>query len=472
MQSLPQAVLEFIHKHELLKAGDRVGVAVSGGADSVALLRLLRELRPDLGIVLSVVHFNHKLRGTDSDGDDAFVRHLGNQLKVESFCEAGDVRAHAIESRQSLETAARAMRYEFFRKLLNDGRLNRIATGHTLDDQAETVLLRIVRGAGTRGIAGIYPELSIQQSGVSNQPGPTIVRPLLATRRRDLETYLNNLGQAWREDKSNRDLRHARNRVRHGILPRLERNLNPSVRETLAETAEIARAEENYWEQEIREILPSVCPEETRIKIKSLQDLPLALRRRVMRQSAEVLGLRLEFSQVEDILTLAATDAGSAKSEMLPDGWCVERHKNELRFVRERAAAGPGDYQYQLPVPGSVLVQETQSSFEALLVSGRTGDGYNPEQSITRSVADAGLCIRNWRAGDRYWPAHTKAPKKIKELLSDRHVDAPDRKLWPVVVSGTEVVWMRGFPSPSKLQPRGEADAVVIREVPLNSTNP
>ena len=251
VQKLGQAVLEYIRKHELLKAGDRVGVAVSGGADSVALLRLLLELRKEIGIVLSVVHFNHKLRGAESDEDEQFVAQLAQRHKLELHCESGDVAAYAAEKHLSLETAAREMRYQYFRRLLLEGRLNRIATGHTLDDQAETVLLKMVRGAGSRGLAGIYPRLSVRGSQFSDA---SIVRPLLGTRRKELEPYLLGLGQSWREDRSNRDLRHMRNRVRHGILPRLERYLNPAVREALAETAEIARAEEEYWETEVARV--------------------------------------------------------------------------------------------------------------------------------------------------------------------------------------------------------------------------
>ena len=158
----------------------------------------------------------------------------------------------------STEAAARQLRYRYFRQLFEEQKLNRIATGHTLDDQAETVLLRVVRGAGTRGLAGIYPQLQVKGSQFS------VVRPLLQTRRKLLEGYLEEIGQDWREDSSNRDLRHARNRVRHGIVPRLERTLNPSVRETLAETADIARSEEEYWQKEVDRVLPEVWQAERR----------------------------------------------------------------------------------------------------------------------------------------------------------------------------------------------------------------
>lgn len=152
--TLAQRVLAYIRRHELLKAGDRVGVAVSGGADSVAMLRLLLELRKELGVVLSVVHFNHKLRGGESDEDEQFVVELARCCKLQVHCECGEVAAHAAEKRQSVETAARELRYRFFRQLLLGGSVNRIATAHTLDDQAETVLLRLVRAPGRVG----YPE--------------------------------------------------------------------------------------------------------------------------------------------------------------------------------------------------------------------------------------------------------------------------------------------------------------------------
>lgn len=477
VQTLAQTVLKYIRKQELLKPGDRVGVAVSGGADSVALLRLLLESRKELGIVLSVVHFNHKLRGSESDADERFVADLARQHKLELRCESGDVAGLAAKKHLSLETAAREMRYQYFRQLLRQGQLDRIATAHTLDDQAETVLLRIVRGAGSRGLAGIYPKLSVpgsqfsessQHSAISiERESASIVRPLLATRRKDLEAYLTGLGQSWREDLSNRDLRHARNRVRHGVLPRLERHLNPAVREALAETAEIARAEEAYWEGEVARVLP-LSWEARRgvLKLQELASFPLAVQRRVVRAVAESLGLRLEFRHVEEILGLTSGESGTAKSAVLPDGWVVSRNKSTLRFDREGTPAN--DYERSLPVPGFADILETRSRFEAVLVEGDAVRSYNPEHLLDSSLLRKRLVVRNWRPGDRFWPAHTKAPKKIKELLQERHVTGAERKLWPVVVSGADLVWTRGFPVPAKLQPRDGAEkAVVIQEVSL-----
>jgi tRNA(Ile)-lysidine synthase len=456
VRSLQQRVLGYIRKHELLRAGDRVGVAVSGGADSVALLRLVLELRKEIGVVLSVVHFNHKLRGAESEEDERFVGRLAQEHKLELRCEIGQVAAYAEEKRLSMETAAREMRYEYFRRLLLEGRLNRIATGHTLDDQAETVLLKIVRGAGTRGLAGVYPRLSVLGSRLST----SIIRPLLGIRRKDLEAYLRGRGQCWREDRSNRDLRHTRNRVRHGILPRLERYLNPGVREALAETAEIARAEEEYWQKEVAQVLPLLWAEGA-LKMSVLADLPLALQRRVVRAASESLGLRLDFHHVEEILALTQTEA--AKAAELPGGWVVSRKQSELSFERQSGTPSNPNYEYCLSVPGAVEVAETESRFEAVLVSGNAAKGYNPEDLLDRLSLAGELKVRNWRPGDRFWPAHTKVPKKIKELLQDIHVTGPERKLWPVVVSGTEVIWVRGLQAPVRLLARG-GEAVLIRE--------
>jgi len=456
-----QGVLDYICRQGLLGAGDRVGVAVSGGADSVALLRILLELRQELGIVLSVVHFNHKLREVEAEADEQFVAQLARRHGLELHVSTGEVAAQARSWHLSTEAAARQLRYRYFRQLFEEQKLSRIATGHTLDDQAETVLLRLVRGAGTRGLAGIYPQLQVKGSQFS------VIRPLLQTRRRLLEAFLRGIGQDWREDSSNRDLRHARNRVRHGIVPRLERTLNPSVRETLAETAEIARSEEEYWLKEVARILPEIWQAERRtLAAAGLAALPLALRRRVVRAAAESLGLRLEFRHVEEILSLGC---GGARSAMLPQGWVLTLAKGGLQFDAPRpAGAANSDYQYTLSVPGAVEVPEVGARFEAALLSGRATSGYNPDHMLDPALLQKELTVRNWRAGDRFWPAHCKAPKKIKELLQERKLTGVERKLWPVGVSGQEIVWVRGFPAPARLRPPDDTqEALVIRE--LNS---
>ena len=465
MPSLAQQVLVYNQRHGLLKAGNRLGIAVSGGADSVALLRLLLDLRKEMGLVLSVVHFNHKLRAADSEADENFVANLAQKFELEFYCESGDVAALKTVKSDGIEAAARTVRYQFFRKLLKAGTLNRVATAHTLDDQAETVLLRIARGAGTRGLAGIYPQLSVPGSQFSEA---AIVRPLLSIRRKELETYLKKIGQTWREDRSNRDLRFARNRVRHGVLPRLERTLNPSVRESLADAAEIARAEEEYWQAEMGKLLPEIWDAaQNKLKIGQLDQLPLAMQRRIVRAAAETLGLRLEFAHVEGILAVAQ---GAEKSANLPADWRVETKKANFIFFLKQAPDNTGtDYAYSLPIHGCITIPEAGVRFEATLVRTSEKAEYNRGNSLDPAKLSGSLQVRNWRAGDRFTPAHSKSPKKIKELLQKRHITGRERKLWPVVVSGDEVIWLRGFKVPAKWQPAEHAaEALVIDEFPLN----
>ena len=477
MRTLAQSVLRNIRERELLKAGDRTGIAVSGGADSVALLRLLLELRHELGIVLSVVHFNHKLRGNESEEDQRFVGSLARTSELEFHCGEGDVRSHAAEQGLSIEAAARDLRYKFFTRFLRDGSLDRIATAHTADDQAETLLLRIARGAGARGLAGIYPRLSMPRKAHSEAWGAddggsraAIIRPLLGVRRAELTGYLAEIGQDWREDSSNRDLRHARNRVRHELLPWLEQNLNPAVRERLVETAEIARAEEEYWQEEVtRALTRAWSTPQGVILLKELAKLPLALQRRVLRAACESLGLRLDFLHVEELMALSLRNPFSASERVvaMPEGWSASCGGGFLRFFRSERPR-PTEYEYVLSVPGRVTVREAGAAFEVVFVAGDLEGAYNPENLLDAALLAKELRVRNWRAGDRFWAIHAKSPHKVKELLQRRHVSGELRRSWPVIVSGNEVVWMRGFGAAQSWHPQDvRTQAMAIREVEL-----
>jgi tRNA(Ile)-lysidine synthase len=487
VSSLNQKILASLRRQQLMQAGDRVCVAVSGGADSVALLRLLLELRADLGIVLSAAHVNHALRGEESDEDERFVEGLARASKLEFHSERAEVKSHSEEKHLSLEAAGRELRYDYFRHLLERGVADRIATAHTLDDQAETVLLRLVRGAGTRGLAGIYPKVNIPvRTSSGNVPSPaSIVRPLLSTSRKELEAYLSEVGQSWREDSSNQDKRHARNRVRHAVLPWLEENLNPSVRSTLAEAAEVARAEEEYWQQQIVALTPTVvcnkkdvsnadaeqvAGEFRAIDVRRLQSLPLALQRRIIRSFGSSFDVHLEFDHVEQILQWV--NAESSQGPLALPGGSVRKSVGKLFFEPQCAPADSvSNFEYFLTVPGGIAVKETQSEFHATVVSAVSLAAYNSQDSedlIDARMLAQKLQVRNWREGDRFWPAHTKAPRKIKQLLQERHVTGRERKCWPVIVSGDEIVWMRGFSLPSHLGSiQRTGGAVRIQEIPL-----
>jgi tRNA(Ile)-lysidine synthase len=596
VHTLAQRVSAYVRQQELLHPGDRVGVAVSGGVDSVALLRLMLELRQEFGIVLSVVHFNHKLRGTESDADQAFAAALAREHGLEFYCESGDAAELAAEEHSGIEAAARDLRYGFFHRLLGvndeespllrkEGRngapattgnepirsagsalpakadpqglkpdsfqtsigtakalpfpvlrsseasvpsavfnkavpaalLNKIATGHTADDQAETVLMRVIRGTGTRGLGGIYPRMIVE--GEEGEELGEIVRPLLGMRRSELENYLRDLKQAWREDATNADSRFTRNRVRKLLMPVLEREFNPAVVENLSELAEIARDEEDYWENEISGWLGTVVqwtppewlgalpgfgdsPALVQIQPSSgkkkdaeaseaelaerieqaghavanaslsrpwLLTEPKAVQRRIIKAIGTQAGIPLEFKHIEEILRFAAEDGAAGKELSLPAGWKLVREPEAMVFVTPdlRQPDPPRDYEYSLTVPGRVFVAELGAVIEALCITPEAKDAeYNPQQLLDGGMLPGELSLRNWRAGDRYWPAHTKAPKKIKELLQARHIPQAQRRLWPVVVSEKEIVWVRGFGVPAKFGWKKSGPAVLIREVP------
>ena len=468
-----------MREQQLLQPGDRVAVAVSGGADSVALLRVLVELRTDLGIVLSVAHFHHGIRGQEADADQQFVEDMARRFALEMYSGCGDAPAYADEHKTSLETAARELRHRWFARLLAEKKADKIATAHTLDDQAETVLMRVIRGAGARGLAGIAPYHAEK----------SLVRPLLQISRSEIEAYLKTLGQPWREDLSNQDLAHTRNRVRWELLPLLERGFNPSIRQTLAELAELARGEEEFWEEErarlmdrmVRRGKPSRDGRSNSgeaghvwaIDLAEFRALPLALKRQLLQAVAQEMGHTLQFNHVQE-LTALAQEGKKGKPSHLPGGLRASCSFRELQLSH----LGPdlqgecGEYEYALPLPGEIRVSEIGTTIRTRVISAgaQAVSGYNLALLLDRARLQPELKLRNWRAGDRFFPAHTQSPKKVKELLQagrlGRQLSMAERKLWPVIESAGQIVWMRGFPAPEAFAHR-EGEAVLIEEIPI-----
>ncbi len=477
-----EKIHKYIVKQQLLRPGDRLGVAVSGGADSVALLRVLVEQRQGLGIVLSVAHFHHQIRGAEADADEQFVKDLAKKLALEMHSGSADVPAHAREQKISLETAARELRHQWFAELIGQGKVDKIATAHTQDDQAETVLMRLLRGAGTRGLAGIAPE----------QKEKHLVRPFLEISRREIEAYLAALDQPWREDSTNRDPAHTRNRIRHELFPLLEREFNPAIRDTLADLAEIARAEEDYWSAEVHSLLPRLArpgkpsrsgrttsgeaADVVALDLVALRHLPLAVQRQVLHKTAEQFGAALDFKHIQQLTELVyKTKPG--KCEQLPGELLVTCTLRELQFSRKlkkEKQDSAVDYQYSLSIPGEIAVPELGQIIRVTVISaGKQGSSaYNETSLLARALLAPQLTIRNWRSGDRFFPAHTHSPKKVKELLQSGRLahkfTSAERKNWPVAESEGKIVWMRGFPVPQAYA-AVQGEAVLIEELNMSS---
>ena len=362
-----------------IRPGDRICAAVSGGADSVAMLMLLHEAnalkKNAVGVGLSAVHVHHGLRGEEADGDLKFVEELCLRLGVPLHAERASVpermaKSRALGDSETMEEAARGLRYEMFARLMAEGHADSVLTAHTLDDQAETVLMKLLRGAWTEGLSGIAPVVQVQGTRDRGQGTGKIVRPLLGVRRAELEEYLRGRGQSWRTDSSNADERFTRNRVRHKLLPTL-REYNPAIDTALANMATLAREDEARWQAELGLILPQMLlpgrpvrgggrAVRTRggedgsvaIELERLRALNAAARRRVVRAAARSLGVRLGFDDTARMLALAGADpeggaegeaiVGAAKARAaaldLPGGLRAQRTARELQLTRANCA--------------------------------------------------------------------------------------------------------------------------------------
>jgi len=460
----------------------RLAVALSGGADSVALLRALAERRRELGLVLHAAHLHHGLRGEEADGDLEFCRELAAKLdipfheaRVDTTAEArGD--AKSDKPAETIEEAARRLRYSWFRTLMSKSApgavvLDAVATAHTLDDQAETVLAKFLRGAWTEGLSGIHPKLE--------SPEGAIVRPLLAVRRTEVEAYLHGLGQDWREDTSNRHLTFTRNRIRHELLPLLE-GWNPRLREHLAQMAKLARDEEAWWQAEVARLAPQLilpgrpvrgggraAGEGTgaglSVEVNRLATLAPALERRLLRHAAEQLGAALDFAATEAV-RLLALDGRAGQKLALPQGLCAERTARELRLsvIPVSAASGKSasgqELHYSVPIPGTIDAPEFGIRMHiARSTTAVAGDGMAGRQGPLRMAT-----LRNWRPGDRVRLRHSSGPRKVKEVLERLHVTGTARAHWPVLEADGHIVWMHGV----ELEPEPGLAVTVLEAAP------
>ena len=417
----------------------------------MALLRALVEQSGELGLVLHVAHLHHGLRGAEADADLAFARELADKFrlpfheaKVDTSAEAQADTASG-KATETIEEAARRLRYGWFRQLMAAGQIDVVATAHTLDDQAETVLAKFLRGAWTEGFSGIHPVLEF--------PEGRILRPFLATTRAEIETYLHELHQTWREDSSNRHLTFTRNRIRHELLPLLE-DWNPRLREHLAQMAELARDEEAWWQAEIARIAPQLilpgrpvrgggraASDGLALDITRLAEFPPALQRRLLRHAAAQLGAAPDFSATESLRTLALTGRAGQKCE-LAQGLRAERTHRELRLTLGPTASSDQTEavaEYAIPVPGEV----DAPSFGIRLRISVSGSDQRETPGETSAANTARL--RTWKPGDRVRVRHSRGPRKVKEVLERMKVTGSSRTVWPVLEFDGRIVWMKGI---------------------------
>lgn len=478
---LHKRILETIERNDMVRPGHRVGLGVSGGADSVAMLRAFSDLRSELGISLAVLHFHHQLRGAEADDDERFVRTLAAELHLEFESGTADVSREAKLNGWNLEEAARKLRYQFFASAAQAGNLDRIAVAHTANDQAETVLSHLVRGTGLTGLAGIYPVAGI------------IIRPLLDAPREELRAFLTELGQPWREDSTNQDTTRTRARIRHQLIPLLLRDFDSAAVTRLARLAGHARDDEVFWQAFEEERMSALVQQESpgAICVRAedlLFPLPslasrgagstgrhahspnaavstIALTRRLVRRIfSELTGSRerLTARHVDSVLNLAAKSQSGASVDL--PGVRVERIFDRLVFSHARAASGrieesqpaspDGDFSYTVSRPdrletASIVVTEIHRRISLKMVD------WPPARSDTVPVRGAldfervhwPLVLRNWRPGDSYHPHGSRRVRKLKRLLLESRVPRSARGSWPVLTSEGNVIWALGHPA-------------------------
>jgi tRNA(Ile)-lysidine synthase len=483
MPSLHERVWHAIRRHALLAPGARVVAAVSGGSDSVALLHLLHDLSrghvaagPSAGpggvdaggfTLAGIAHLNHLLRGAASDADEQFCRGLAAELGLRFESARVDVAAIAAEERVSIEVAAHNARYAFLREAAARCDAGEVALGHTMNDQAETYLLRLLRGAGSAGLAGMSPRRGL------------FVRPLLEIPREDLRAWLGERGLTYREDPSNADVSIPRNRIRHELLPMLTERFTPSVVEVLARNARLARKDEEWMagqaEQAAALISARGSAGEVVLDAPALLALPPALALRVVRKAlADTAGLRFwGLEQAEYVLALASGLHEKTSGADLP-GVRVERIGVNVVLTGRGTRRDPqvDAWRYALPVPGSLRIPEANCQIDARVENraewpADAGFHFPPDlAAIDADATGGGLFVRSRTPGDSLQPLGLGGRKKLQDVLVDRKVLRPDRDRVPIVVdAGDRILWVAGHVLAEDAKVTDRTQRVVILEL-------
>ncbi|MDD2554889.1 MAG: tRNA lysidine(34) synthetase TilS [Syntrophaceticus sp.] len=463
MSAFKEKVEEFIKKENLIDPGMRVVVGVSGGADSVALLSVLRELAPSFSMELHVAHLNHLLR--DEAGDDAaFVQRFAHSLEIPVTVGYARVADYGRRNKMSTEEAARWARYRFLGHVARKVGAPRIAVGHHLGDQVETVIFNFLRGAGPAGIAGI----PVHNRGV--------VRPLLGVTREEIENYCSSLGLSWCTDLTNLTTDYQRNRIRVELLPYLRQSFNPRVDRAVAQTAEIISEEDKVMDHLAAFLLKGITVEEQgelRVSLDEFLSLPLALQRRMLRKVIRRQGGRLRdfgYHNYNDCLSYLEVPHTCGELH-LPHGWRLI--KGSGYFIFSKACPRDGvvpEVHRILNVPGETEIPELDLSICAEVKPYDQGYSqfiHNFREESYQAGFDYDkiqlpIFVRTRRAGDRIRPFGLQGTKKIKKLFNDLKVPPQQRDSVPLVVSDDEIYWVVGYRRGAAAPVTGETRHILL----------
>ena len=467
------SVRRTLRNHGLLPAGTRVAVALSGGADSVALLLALREIaEAERFHVVGAAHLNHRLRGADADADAQFCRDLAGRLEMPIDIEQVDVAALACDTGTSIEHAAHIARYAFFDRAAARLGATAIAVAHTKDDQAETFLLRLLRGAGPRGLSGIHPRAGI------------VVRPFIETSRSDVRDFLRAADIAFREDASNADLAIPRNRIRHELLPLLDARFSPGIVDVLDRAAAIAREDADYLEDAARAAAARLISQSKRgveLDAEALLAEPPAVARRVIRLAQQLAAGSERFIGFDAGEAVRRYAVSKSAGQLDLPGHRVNRRGGTLVLTGSRGREKPApaaDFIYRLEVPGQVAVLEAACAISAVskpVPSGRSAGevwhlaARSDVAVIEASRVTAPLAVRNRRPGDTFRPLGLKGRKTLQDFFVDAKIDRFEREITPVVVdSAGQIVWIAGLALAEEFRVTAATrDVVILKRLPI-----
>lgn len=450
---LLRIVEQTVAAYRMFEPDDKVLVGVSGGPDSVALLRALVTLAPRFSLKLGIAHLNHSLRLQDADDDAKFVESLAGEYGLPFHLHKADVRKYQLENRLSLEEAARRMRYAFFMDVAASNRFDKIALGHHCDDNAELVLMNLFRGSGPLGIAGIPPVRSGK-----------IVRPLIKLRRTDIIEYLKLKKLKFVSDRSNLDVRHLRNKVRHHLIPLLETSYNPKIIATLNRLASIISSEEEWMDEVVKPLFNAAVLNATNntltLAVSGLDGLPIAALRRIIRKAiVKVKGnlRRITFAHIDAVVRLLESRRAYGNLD-LPDRVRVQRRQGMLLISKEKKALrdlylkSDADetpaYEYMLDKPGTVFIPEIDAQMKLSEIRSEN------RPDFSRTGHQAGffdmdrlrfpLIIRNFRPGDRFKPLGMTGTQKLKDFFVNQKVPKSQRAQCPILLCRGKIIWVVG----------------------------
>ncbi|MDD5258968.1 MAG: tRNA lysidine(34) synthetase TilS [bacterium] len=426
---LVKQVEEFIEKQGLLKKGDKILVAVSGGVDSVALLRVLKTLSYKYHWALQIAHFNHGLRGPAADRDEAFVRRVARTYDLPFHAQKQDVRKYARKHGLSIEEAARLLRYDFLEKMALDIQADKIAVAHNANDQAETVLLFLLRGTGKTGLAGMPVARG------------RIVRPLLSSWRQDIETFARQQKLPFRTDATNRQTAYLRNRIRLKLLPELAKYYNPQIYQHLLHLSALEREEDQFLqEQSNREAAKCLeqKPGATVLNSKRFSKLPVWLQRRLIRLIAP-----LPYEQVEKIRSLAINKGAHKMLPLRRNLYCRREYDKLIFSAMNQAKKAETAAIYTLAIPGETQIPELGLKITARLKKKAVLFKRTKRKNLT--CLDAGtvygpLRLRTRQAGDRFQPYGLGGTKKLKDYFIEQKIGINKRDLVPVIVDDQGII--------------------------------